>query len=272
MKISIITVAVNSSSTIADTMQSVLAQDYGDYEHIIVDGGSTDGTIDIIKRLEPLYQGKLRWVSEPDGGLYEAMNKGIAMAAGDIIGTLNSDDFFTSCHVLSMVSEGIDGVDAIYGDIHYVHPSNLSKCVRYYSSAYFRPWMMRMGFMPAHPSFYCRREVYERHGMFDPDFHVAADFELMLRLIFLNHISYRYLPFDMVTMRTGGLSNSGFRSHRRILSDHFNAYRKNNVHSNFLFESVRYVSRLFEVAVSRLFHRKSTDNQSTYKPINDTLT
>lgn len=252
MKISIITVSINSSATIADTMESVLAQDYGDYEHIIVDGGSTDGTVDIIARYKPRYNGRLKWVSEADEGLYDAMNKGIDLSEGDVIGMLNSDDFFTSNDILSLISRNIEGVDAVYGDVHYVSPADLSRCVRRYSSASFRPWMMRMGFMPAHPSFYCRREIYERFGKYDPAFKVSADFEMLLRLIFLNRINCRYLPVDFVTMRTGGISNSGLGSHRRILREHFGAYGKNNVRSNYLLESVRYVSRVLDLLKARL--------------------
>ncbi|MCM1163352.1 MAG: glycosyltransferase [Muribaculaceae bacterium] len=269
MKISIITVSINSHATIADTMESVLAQDYEDFEHIIVDGGSTDGTVDLIKQYEPRYGGRLKWVSQPDNGLYDAMNRGIAMATGDAVGTLNSDDFLTSTDVLSRVARGLEGVDAVYGDVHYVSPTDLSTSVRCYSSASFRPWMMRLGYMPAHPSFYCRRHVYERYGTFDTRFRVASDFELLLRLIYIHRISCRYLPLDFVTMRTGGISNSGLGSHRNILHDHFEAYRKNRIHSCLLFESVRYVTRLFELALPRIIHSKSSQEYPlAYKPLN----
>lgn len=126
MKISIITATWNSGATVRDTMESVLAQDYTDFEHLIIDGGSTDNTIDIVRELEPRYGGKLKWISERDRGLYDAMNKGIMMATGDVIGILNSDDFYTSTDILSTVADGIQQYDAVYADIHYVDPIDLT--------------------------------------------------------------------------------------------------------------------------------------------------
>ncbi len=174
------------------------------------------------------------------------------MATGDVVGILNSDDFFSSNDALSTVARVIEGVDAVYGDVHFVRPDNLQKCVRYYSSKAFRPWMMRLGFMPAHPSFYCRREVYEKYGLFDSSFRIAADFELLLRLIFVNRISTRYINKDFVTMRTGGASTSGLASHRRILKEHFRAYRQNNIHSNLLLEGMRYTYKSFKLLCNKL--------------------
>lgn len=248
MKISIITATYNSGSTIRDTIESVLSQDFQDYEHIIVDGASHDETMDIIKSYEPLYKGRLRYLSEPDKGIYDAMNKGIQLATGEVIGILNSDDFFSYKKVLSDVAENINDYDAIYGDIHYVNSSNLQKNVRYYSSKFFRPWMMRLGFMPAHPSFYCRKQVYNKFGIFRTDFKIAADFELLLRLIFKNRISTKYIPVDFVTMRTGGASTSGLKSHRQILKDHMYAYRLNNVYSNYFFEGLRYLYKSIKLS------------------------
>ncbi len=252
MKISIITATYNSGKTLRDTLESVLSQNYPDYEHIIIDGNSKDNTLDIIKEFEPLYRGRLRWISEPDKGLYDAMNKGISMATGEIIGILNSDDFYSSADILSTVEREISDVDAIYGDIHYVDPSDLTKPVRFYSSQPFRRWKMKMGFMPAHPSFYCRRRVYQTYGLFDTSFRVAADFEQLLRLIYINRISTRYVPLDFVTMRTGGASSSGFSSHKKIIRDHLKAYKKNRVNSNIFFESLRYFYRIGEMIKFKL--------------------
>lgn len=252
MKISIITATYNSGATLRDTMESVLAQDYDDYEHLIIDGGSKDNTLDIVRELEPRYKGRLRWVSEPDRGIYDAMNKGILMATGDVIGLLNSDDFYTSKDILSTVDKEIRQFDAVYGDIHYVDPRDTTTPIRFYSSAPFRRWKMRLGFMPAHPSFYCRRTVYTRYGLFDLDFKVAADFEQLLRLIYINRIFTRYIKKDFVTMRTGGASSSGFESHKRILRDHLKAYRKNGVSSSLFLESLRYVYRVGELVKFKL--------------------
>lgn len=252
MKISIITATYNSGATLKDTFESILAQSYKNVECIVVDGNSKDNTLDIIKKYEPRFNGRMKWISEPDRGIYDAMNKGIDLAGGDIIGILNSDDFFSADDVLEKVVDNISEVDAVYGDIHYVNNSNLEKTVRYYSSRRFSPWKMIMGFMPAHPSFYCHRELYDKYGKFDPDLPVAADFELLLRFIYINKIKTRYIPQDFVTMRTGGASTSGIKSHKRILKDHMNAYRKNSVKSNYFLEGCRYAYKIAEVVSHKL--------------------
>lgn len=268
-KISVITATYNSAATVEDTLRSVLGQTYGNVEHIVIDGKSSDNTLDIVTSYAGRYNQRglaLKWISEPDRGIYDAMNKGINLASGEIVGLLNSDDFFTSPTVLETVakefdeagacndnaSELADYIDAVYGDIHYVKPERLGKCVRYYSSKGFSREKMRMGFMPAHPSFYCRRNIYRDFGLFDIDFKIAADFEQLLRLIYINNIRTRYIPLDFVTMRTGGASSSGFGSHRRIYAEHRRAYKKNNVPSNFLLESMRYFYKIIEVCKANL--------------------
>lgn len=266
MKISIITATFNSGRTLRDTMLSVLSQDYADFEHIIIDGNSKDNTLDIVRELEPKYNGKLRWISEPDKGIYDAMNKGISMASGEVVGILNSDDFFTSANVLSTVASEFADFDAVYGDIHFVDDDDLSKCVRYYSSRDFVPWKMRLGFMPAHPSFYCRRDVYLKYGMFDLSFKIAADFEQLLRLIYINRISTHYIPLDFVTMRTGGASTSGLQSHKKIFADHLRAYRKNGVKSNRFLESLRYAYKAGQLALFKLHLSNPHPNSNTLSP------
>lgn len=253
MVISIVTATYNSAKTVRDTFDSVLRQDYADVEYIVVDGGSKDETVDIIREYEPRFGGRMRWISERDRGIYDAMNKGFAMATGDVVGLLNSDDFFTSGGVLTAVAQAMADreLDAVYGDVHFVNDEDLTKCVRYYSSKPFHRRWMRLGFMPAHPSFYCRRAVYERYGAFDLSYKVAADFECLLRLIFVHRIRTRYLPMDFVTMRTGGASTSGLRSHKQILKDHQLAFKRNGVYSNVLLESMRYLYKLAELLMQR---------------------
>ncbi len=229
----------------------MLRQGYRDVEVIVVDGGSSDNTMEIVREYEGRFEGRLRWISEPDRGLYDAMNKGIALATGDVVGILNSDDFYTSDDVLERVAREIDGVDAVYGDIHFVDPDDLTKCVRYYSSRSFRRWQMRLGFMPAHPSFYCRRHVYQSLGAFDLQFKVAADFEQLLRLIYVNRISTKYIPMDFVTMRTGGASTSGLQSHKAILRDHLRAYRKHGIGASVATEGLRYAYRVVQGVLYR---------------------
>ncbi len=256
MKISIITATYNSARTLRDTFESVLAQTYRDIEYIIVDGASRDATLDIIREYEPRFEGKMKWVSEPDKGLYDAMNKGIARATGDVVGILNSDDFYTNEHVLEHIVEKLraTSADAVYGDVHYVSEKDLSHCLRYYSSRPFSPWLMRLGFMPAHPSFYCRTNLYREYGTFDTRYRVAADFEQLLRLLFVHKVRTAYLHMDCVTMRDGGASNATLRSRLRIMRDHREALRRNHVTSCYALLLTRYFYKFGEILVSRL-HR-----------------
>lgn len=244
MKISVVTTTFNSGRTVRHTIESLLSQTYEDFEHIIIDGGSNDDTLDIIMEMEPRYKGRLKWISEPDKGIYDAMNKGIRMATGDVVGLLNSDDFYSSKNVLGNIAKAKDeDWDAVYGDVHYVNAKDLDRCVRYYSSKGFSPWKMRLGYIPAHPSFYCKKEIYEKYGTFDTSYKIAGDFDLLLRLIFINKIRLKYIPMDFVTMRTGGVSTSGMQSHRKIFAEHMRAYKENGVKSNFLLESIRYICK-----------------------------
>ena len=248
MKLSIITATYNSERTLRDTMESILNQTFQDFEYIIVDGASKDATLDIIREFEPRFQGKMRYLSEPDKGIYDAMNKGFAMATGDVIGILNSDDFFTSEDVLQAVVDGFAGeyVDAVYADIHFVGTDDLTKCVRYYSSSVFRPWMMRFGMIPAHPSFYCRKAVYDQYGSFDTTYRIAADFEILLRLIFIHRIRTRYVKKDFVTMRLGGASTTGYGSLSLIMKEHLHIMKRHGVVTNRFLLSLRYIYKLFE--------------------------
>ena len=258
MKISLITITYNSEKTLADTIQSVLNQTYTDIEYILVDGASKDNTISIIKQYEPLFEGHMKWISEPDKGLYDAMNKGIRMATGDILGILNSDDFFTSNEILQKNANAFlqdTKLDAVYGDVHFVHPGNLNKSVRYYSSKVFKRSLMKLGFMPAHPSFYIRKECFEKYGLYKTDYKIAADFEFLLRVIYKEKIKIQYLPIDMVTMRTGGASTSGLESHKRIMKEHLRAFRENGIYTNRILLSLRYVYKIIELIWSKIYYK-----------------
>lgn len=248
MLISLITATLNSASTLRDTLDSVLSQTYGEWELWVIDGGSVDGTISIVEEYEPCFGGRLHWVSEKDRGLYDAINKGIGMAKGEVIGYLNSDDYFTTTTILQQVSDAFeqDTLDAVFGDVHYVNPENKQKCVRYYSSRKFSPSRLRFGYMPAHPSFYCRREVFEKHGAYAIDYELAADFDLMVRLFYKAKISYKYLPIDMVTMRTGGMSTRNLRNRIQLTIEDAKACRRYGLYSNFLLCSVKYFTKIFE--------------------------
>ena len=249
MQISIITATFNSAKTIRDTIESVLRQTYLEYEYIIKDGDSKDETLDICREYEPKFNGRMKIISAPDKGIYDAMNKGIEAATGEVVGLLNSDDFYTSNDVLRSIAEAFkeNNIDAVYGDIHFVKDSDLTKCTRYYSSALFKREWMRFGFMPAHPSFYCKKACYEKFGYFDTSFKVAADFENLLRLIYNGKIKTKYIKKDYVTMRTGGASTAGFASRKTIMKEHLRGLKKNGIYSNVFLLSLRYFYKIYEL-------------------------
>lgn len=247
MKISIITTTYNSAPTLVNTIESVLRQTHENLEYWIIDGASKDETVEIIKKYEPLFHGRMRWISEKDRGLYDALNKGIKRSTGDIVGILNSDDFFTSDDVLErMAANFTDDVDAVYGDVHFVNPSDVSTCVRYYSSRHFKPWKMRFGYMPAHPSFYARKSVFEKSGLYSLDYKIASDYDMMVRLFCKHRIKAKYLPIDFVTMRTGGMSTCSIPNRLRLTHEDAVACRRNGVYSNFFLCSFKYLTKIFE--------------------------
>lgn len=246
--ISIITATFNSAKTLKDTIQSVLRQTNKDFEYLIIDGGSTDETIDIVKSYESEFSGRLKWVSEKDQGIYDAMNKGIKMASGDVVGILNSDDYFTSDDILQTVDNAFKSheIDAIYGDIHFIRDGNPQKCVRYYSSRMFRPFWLRFGFMPAHPSFYCKREIFDKAGLYSLDYKIGADYEMMVRLFKRHKIKSLYANKDFVTMRTGGASNNNVRSRLTLIEEDVKACRVNGIYTNRFFIMLKFLYKIFE--------------------------
>lgn len=211
MKFSIITVCRNASTTIPDTLAAVRMQEYSEVEHLVIDGGSTDATLDILKRPENI---GVRWVSEVDLGIYDAMNKGLAQADGEVIGFLNADDLYADNQVLARVAEAfIDPkVAAVYGDLVYVNREQPDKVVRYWRSCPYRPGLFQRGWAPPHPTFFVRAEVYRRLGGFHLKYGLAADAELMLRFVEKHRISTRYLNSVLVRMRLGGVTNSSLHN------------------------------------------------------------
>lgn len=261
MKISVITATWNSGRTISDTLKSVFNQSFTNVEHIIKDGGSKDDTLEICKNFEQKYykdecKGRtINILSDKDKGIYDAMNQGVKAATGDVIGILNSDDFYTSDDVLARVAEEFEKnpeLEAVYGDIHFVKDENLKKCTRYFSSRYFRPWALRFGFMPAHPSFYVRREVYEKYGLYDLDFRTSSDFEMMVRLFVKEKIRSKYINKDFVTMRAGGESTAGLEAKRKVNRDIAGSLKKHGVYSNQFFQSLRYFWRIGEIVYTKI--------------------
>ena len=249
MKISLITVSYNSAATIRDTFNSVLSQTYPDVEYIIVDGNSTDNTVDIIKEYELKFNGKMRWISEPDKGLYDAINKGIKMATGDVVGVIHSDDFYNSKNIIEQVMNVFQQqkeIEVVYGDVHFVKPENLNKTVRYYSSKRFNPTQFRFGFMPAHPTFFTYKTNFKKFGYYKIDYKIAADFELLLRFLYIHKLMYHYLPLDMITMRIGGLSTKSYKSNILLNKEIVKACKKNGLYTNLLFVYSKYFRKIFE--------------------------
>jgi glycosyltransferase involved in cell wall biosynthesis len=206
VKISVITVCYNSAAHIADSLDSVQSQTWRDLEHVIVDGASTDETMSIIRSRPQPWR---RVISEPDRGIYDAMNKGIALASGDVIGFINSDDVYASPHVLAKVAQVFNdkSVAACYGDLCYVKQNDVNSVVRYWRSSPFRPGSFARAWVPPHPTFFARRSVFERLGAFDLRYPLAADNELMARYMEVHRINTRYIPEVLVKMRLGGATN-----------------------------------------------------------------
>lgn len=258
MKVSIITATYNSARTVRDTIESVLRQSYENIEYLIVDGASKDNTLEIIRELEPQFEGRIHYISEPDKGIYDAMNKGIRMATGDVVGILNSDDYFTADDVIAQVAQAFEAdesTDAVYGDIHFVKDENLNKCTRYYSSKSFRPWLLRFGFMPAHPSFYCKKVVFEKYGLYDLQYRTSSDFEMMVRLLGKHKIKTIYLPLDFVTMRAGGESTAGLASKKKVNNDISRSLKAHGIYTNQLFQGVRYTWKACELLLTKIKYR-----------------
>lgn len=249
MKISLITVTYNSAATLQHTIDSVAMQDYDDIEYIVVDGASQDNTVDIIKANTNRIHA---WKSEPDKGIYDAMNKGLLMTTGDVVGIINSDDFYHDKNILSLVAEQFrdETVDAIFGDLIFVDSTDLSRVVRKYSSRNWHPGKFARGFMPAHPTFFVRRKYYERFGLFKTDYKIAADYDLLIRFLYVNKLRYRYLPVTMVTMRKGGVSSSGIKSNIILNNEIIRACRENGIQTNVLKVYPKYFVKLFELFAS----------------------
>lgn len=261
MKISVVTVTYNSAKTVEDTLMSVLKQDYKNYEYIVVDGGSKDSTVDIIKEYETKFHSLaedciamgetapvFRWISERDKGMYDGINKGIRMATGDVVGIINSDDFYHRTDVFTKIAEAMsDGTEAIYGDVRFVNPDNLEKTVRYYSSKNWSPSRFRFGFMPAHPSFFERKENFEKYGYYQYDYHIAADYELLIRHLYTNKVKAKYVPLDFMKMRTGGRSTNGLQSNIVLNREIVRACKENGIWTCMPLLFMKYFIKVFEL-------------------------
>lgn len=228
MKVSIITVCFNSAKTIKDTMESVMGQKYDNVEYIIVDGGSTDGTLEILTK----YQARIsKYISELDEGVYDAMNKGIKLATGDIVGFLNSGDFYTDKNVIERIVESIqaNNTNCCYGDLEYVAKDNPGKTVRRWKSQPYQDGLFEKGWHPPHPTFFAKKSVFDKYGRFDLSYDISADYDLMLRFLKKHSIKSCYIPSVLVKMRTGGKSNKNLWQIIKANVECYRAWKMNNL-------------------------------------------
>jgi glycosyltransferase involved in cell wall biosynthesis len=231
MKISIITACYNSAATIRDTLQSIEMQDYSDIEHIIIDGASTDETLDIVGQFPHVS----KVISGKDKGIYDAMNKGIQVATGEVVGILNSDDVYVDSQAISKVITTFNrsSADAIYADLQYVKYEDLSKVTRTWRSGRFSKRKFYFGWMPPHPTFFVRKNVYDKLGNFNCNLRSAADYEFILRVLFKNNMRVEYIPEVLVKMRIGGTSNASLKNRLRANREDREAWRLNNIRPYF---------------------------------------
>ncbi len=244
MKISLITVSYNAEKTIEKTIKSVLDQDYYNIQYIVIDGDSEDGTMNIINK----YKNEIAIIkSEKDSGMYDGINKGIALATGQIIGIINADDIFASRYILSEVAAAFfrnECAESLIGDVRFVNGDG--KTVRYYSARKWSPSQFVWGFMPPHPSFYCKRELFAKWGVYRTDFDIAADYELLIRFLKVNKVQYCYLPQLMVQMSLGGKSTKNFKSTLKINREIKKALHLNGLYTNTIMLYSKYFKKIFE--------------------------
>ena len=274
MKISLITACYNSAKTIKTAMESVLAQKGVDIEYIVVDGGSTDGTVDVIKeystRSTCSTRFSFKWISERDKGMYDAINKGIKIATGDVVGILNADDLFESENTLAHIGSAFEQkessvphspfpvpqrIDALYADIRFVK-DDLQTTSRYYSARHWKPWMLQWGKMPPHPSVYIRRELFGQYGLYKLGYDIAADYELLIRYLRMAKLNTCYLNECVVRMRMGGKSTRGWKSFMTLNKEIVRGNLENGYFCCFPMLLPKYLFKIFEFILPRLGLKK----------------
>lgn len=250
MKISIITATYNSEKTIEDTIKSILKQTYTNYEHIIVDGLSTDNTIEIVKKYEDKYKGKLHYISEKDTGIYDAMNKGIKLATGNIIGILNSDDMYANEKVLEKIVNKFEETNCsgTYGNLIFMDEETMSKPQRIWKS---KKGNMNLGWHPAHPTLYLKKEVYNKIGLFDLQYRIVADYDFMLRVMKDNSIKLEYIDDYLVYMRVGGVSTNGIEGYKKNLKESHQVLVNNKMKNPYIINALRIVKTIKQMIRSK---------------------
>lgn len=262
MKVSIITVTKNSEKYLSDCINSVKRQNFKEIEYIVIDGKSTDGTLEIIRQNKKHID---YWISETDRGMYDAINKGISKATGDIIGILNSDDMFASADAVRSIVDCFEttGTDSVYGDLVYVDAQNTQKILRYWKGGDYKRSRFRYGWMPAHPTFYMKRELIEKYGLYESHYYTAADYEFMARYLFLHKVSAQYLDTMLVKMRSGGISNVTVKSRLRANRRDFLAMKKNKIPFSFF---VSVLKPLIKIPQFNSYHAKQYMVQNREEP------
>ena len=228
MHLTLITATYNSAKTLTDTMDSVLGQDYGDLEYLLIDGNSSDNSVELIQKRQE-QDPRIRFISEPDKGIYDALNKGVELARGDVIGFVHSDDFLASPDILSAIMDRfkVEEADGVYGDLQYITPSR--KVLRNWKSDTYHRKKLQHGWMPAHPTLFLKKEVYQKHGLFDLNYRIAADYDFMLRILKDDSLKFCYLPRVVTKMRTGGASNRSLKNLWQKSKEDYRAIKGNKL-------------------------------------------
>ena len=243
MKISLITVCFNSSNTIEDTLKSVLNQCYDNYEYIIKDGKSTDNTLYIVKKYEKRFKGKLKIISSKDKGIYDAMNEGIKNATGDIIGILNSDDILSSNKSFEIIAKNFEeNIDGVYSNLYIKDYETMAKTVRKFIP---KKGNYKLGWYPPHPTLYLRKEVYEKYGLFNIEFKIAADYDFMLRIM-INNCNLKYIDKELVYMRSNGVSTNGLKGYKKSFDDSIKVLKNNNIKFPYIVNIIRSIKIIFQ--------------------------
>ncbi|WP_282069427.1 glycosyltransferase family 2 protein [Olleya namhaensis] len=251
MKISIITATYNSGATISSCMASVLQQTYPNIEYVIIDGQSKDNTLEVVQALKTKHpQANIVVQSEADKGIYDALNKGVALASGDVIGFVHSDDVLATTNTIKNIVAGLSypNVSGVYGDLQYVTKEDTDKVVRHWQSQDFKPSFLKKGWMPAHPTLYLKREVYAKHGGFNLDYKIAADYDFILRVFKDKNYTFKYLPEVIMKMRTGGASNRSLKNIIIKSKEDYKAVTSNNVGGlwSIFYKNVSKVNQFFK--------------------------
>ena len=243
--VSVITVVFNGAKTLEHTILSLIEQTYDNVEYIIIDGGSTDSTLNILRKYDERID---YWVSEKDEGIYDAINKGIALARGEYVGLLHSNDYFANPNALKIIVTHLkeSNVEAVFSRLDIVDPANLERVVRKYHIRSFSPFMLRIGVMPPHPTFYCKKSCYEKAGLYRTDYRIAADFEMLARLLIKYHITWQFIDETTVKMRSGGLSSSGLMASWVVNREIIRACIENGLYTNMFILALKLPLRLLE--------------------------